>query len=462
MEWRYYGITLTGLKKTGNHTLEKYLEQVRRTIQDNRWTQQLPAIRSGVFERTTAYVFLAHVEDPDDLPDDVPPPVQEVFQAVRYVGGLIRPTRKGGHTLEEIRSITRGALTTDSIGSLNSLFRDLALVDVRIPPLDLSASEEEFLDASNPGLARRHDCLLTYLSACGEGSWERFVRAAVALGLAKADQHLRLRSLIRRLVLLGHVQTSFDQQRWSVCPLTLVTRESEPGAFILCGSRTARVLSDLEQHLGAPERIGQPLDDGPECLVFRAAPEKLATVTHAGGLAVSQSGSFATRLAAVLPDYQGWLASLPTDGSLRMASFPDCRRFDGSEFVAVACPHQEGERVVGQPGLYEFTPPEGALLFRYLDASGAWRTGDYHALRYAGTVAGRGRTIAKALHACQLAVPLSQRWPLLHERCLVLANGRLPAWISDHQWLKYTGVSRELLDSLQGKLSFDIEETDDA
>lgn len=463
MEWRYYGFTLTGLKKTGLHTLDRHLTKLRGEIQRHRWAQVLPAIRTGTAPWGDTYVFLAHVEDPDDPPQQVPEPVTQLLTDLGQIGKVVRPTdRYGGHTLEEIRSITRGTLTTDSIGSLDSLFRDLALVDVRIPDLDLSASEEEFLDAADSGLAQRHDRLLVYLSACGEGAWERFVRAVVSLGLARADQHRRLRSLIRRLVLLGHVQTSSDQQRWSVCPLTLVARECEPGSFIHCGSRVQSVIADLEQQLGDSERIAQPLDDGPSCLVFRATSEKLATVTHAGGLSVSLSGPIAAQLAAVLPDYQGWLASLSTDGSLRMASFHECRRFDGAEFVAVPCPHTDGERVVGEPGLYEFTPPEGSHLFRYLDTSGKWRAGDYHALRYAGTVAAQGRTVVKALHGCQTAVPVAHRWPLLHERCLVLASGRLPARISDDQWLKYSGVNRELLTSLSGKLSFDIEETVDA
>src|SRR6266545_1032543 len=456
MEWRYYGITLTGLKKSGTHTLERHLERIRQTIQDHRWTQQLPAIRSGVFERTTAYVFLAHVEDPDDLPGDVPVPVQEVFQGLPHVGGLIRPGRRGGHTLEEIRAITRGTLATDSIGSLDTLFRDLVEMEVRILALDLSASAEEYLDAANPALAQQHERLLAYLSSCGEGPWERFVRAAIALGLARPDQPLRLRSLIRRLVLLGHVQTSFDQQRWSVCPLTLVTRESEPDTVFLCGPRTAGLVAELERQFGAAELIQQPLHDGPACMVFRADAEKISTVTQIGNLPSSHAGLIARRLASVLPAYDGWLASMTTDGSLRMAAFPDCRRFDGVGFVPSACPHTEGERVIGQAGLYEFTPPEGPAVFRYLDASGTWRTGDFHGLRYAGTVAAEGRTSVQGPQAGRVAVPVAHCWPLLHERCLVLASGRLPDRLGADQWLRYTGVSRELLDSLRCKLPFDL------
>jgi hypothetical protein len=462
VEWRYYGITLSGLKKTGVHCLQRYLDAIRRTIQDRRWTQQIPAIRTGVFERTTAFVFFAHVEDPDDLPADVPPPIQEIIQEIRYAGSVIRPSRNGGHSLDEIRSITRGNLETSSIGSLDSLFRDLAREEAAVPTLDLSASEEEFLDAPNPDLAQAHNHLLAYLSACGEGTWDRFARAAAELRLGTLDRPNRMRSLIRRLMLLGHLQTSADQQHWSVCPPTLVERESEPGVYFLCGSRTSALVADLERQLGAAERASHPLDDGPACLLFRATPEMVESVTLAGGLTLRRSGQFAGHLAVALPDYPAWIASLPTDGSLRMAAFPEAHRFDGTGFVPVACPHLDGERMVGEAGLYEFRPQEGFSLFRYLDDSGAWRTGDYHALRFAGTVAARGRTITKALDWGQTAVPLAQRWPLLHERCLVLADGRLPARIGDNNWIKYRGVSRALLAALQGKLPFDIEEGGDA
>lgn len=462
MEWRYYGITLSGLRKTGLHCLERYLDTTRRVIQDRRWTQQIPAIRTGVFQRTTAYVFFAHVEDPDDLPDDLPLPIQEIIQEIRYIGVVIRPSRKGGHFLDEIRGITRGTLETSSIGSLDTLFRDLAREEAPVPTLDLSAALEEFLEVPNPDLAHAHDHLLTYLSALGEGTWERFARAAAALRLGALDRPDRMRGLIRRLMLLGHVQTSSDQQHWSVCPPALVERESEPGVYFLCGSRTPALVADLESQLGAAERVSQPLDDGPACLLFGAAPERVEAVALAGGLPVCRSGSFAGQLAAVLPGYPAWVESLPVDGELRMAGFAEANVFDGADFVPVVCPHQEAGRMVGKPGLYEFSPEQGSAFFRLLDEAGTWRTGDYHALRFAGTVTAQGQAVAKALDRGQVAVPLAHRWPLLHERCLVLADGRLPVRISDNKWLKYRGVSRALFDLFKSKLPLDIEEAGDA
>jgi hypothetical protein len=462
MEWRYYGITLTGLKKSGTHTLERHLERIRQIIRDRRWTQQLPAVRTGTLFGTT-YVFLAHVEEPEDPPTQVPEAISQVCLELQYIKEPMRPSgRYGGYTLGEIQGITRGTLSTDSIGSLDGLFRDLVQIEVPIPALDLSASPEESLDTADPKLERRHELLLAYLSCCGEGSWDRFARAATALRLARPDQPLRLRSLIRRLILLGHVQTSANQERWSVCPLRLVTRDDEPEGLFLCGPRTPGVLAELERLFGAAEAIHQPLYDGPPCVVFRADPEKIAGVTLVGGVPASHAGAFARRLAEALPHYEGWLASLPTDGSLRMAAFPDCRRFDGAGFVPSACPYAEGDRVVGQAGLYEFAPPEGPAVVRYLGHSGTWRAGDFYGLRYAGTVAAVGHTNVQRLQAGQVAVPAAMRWPLLHERCLVLASGRLPDRLGDGQWLRYTGVSRELLDSLRGKLPFDLKETDDA
>jgi hypothetical protein len=66
------------------------------------------------------------------------------------------------------------------------------------------------------------------------------------------------------------------------------------------------------------------------------------------------------------------------------------------------------------------------------------------------------------MQAGQLAIPIAQRWPLLHDRCLVLASGRLPSRLGGEQWLRYPGVSRELLGLLKDKLPFDLQETDDA
>src|SRR5262249_11566631 len=79
------------------------------------------------------------------------------------------------------------------------------------------------------------------------GSWELSVRDALSLGLARPDEPNRLRSLVRRLMLLGHAQVSPDQQHWCACPLTLVASETERDTVFVCGQQTEAVRRALQQ-----------------------------------------------------------------------------------------------------------------------------------------------------------------------------------------------------------------------
>jgi hypothetical protein len=265
-------------------------------------------------------------------------------------------------------------------------------------------------------------------------------------------------------MLLGHLQVSPDQQHWCVCPLTLVSSEAEKDTVFVCGQQTAAVRRDLERQLGSAERQGQPDDDGPPRLTFRADAERAAAVKAAAGVPVRFAGFVARKLCDALPAYSDWLASLPTDGALRTAAFVRCARYDGLSFSQVAHPFEDAGRAVGQEGLYEFTGADGTCVYRYLDPGlGVWRSGDFHSLRFAGWVAAWERASAFLLaDGGRVAVPTAQQWPMLHERCLVLASGRLPRWSAEGPSMTYHGVGRDLLVRLADKLPFDLTETDHA
>src|SRR5262249_29084708 len=93
--------------------------------------------------------------------------------------------------------------------------------------------------AGNPAIDR----LLAWLSAAGEGRWEAFVRAAARLGAA-ADI-AAARRLFRRMLLLGHMESSPDGRSWSVTPPVLVQAAVDPSVVFCCGSRTERLLRSL-------------------------------------------------------------------------------------------------------------------------------------------------------------------------------------------------------------------------
>lgn len=314
------------------------------------------------------------------------------------------------------------------------------------------------------GRATSHDRLLDWLSAWGNGSWNSFVSACYTLGLDRESRAREARRILRRLRLLGHLETNQPGTKWAVTRAGLVGvrpggADSDRVAFVLCGARDQRLLRTL-QEIAPMRRIPQPQTDGPAAIVIDGHAdelrEKLDATSCAGQIEVYDNAALS--LAKALPPIEQWAATLSALPNLSPHMF-ECRRLEADSWV-------EGP-FTGRSGLYELWParpsettigtrPTYSALY---DARAArWLRGDWYGLRFiARALEGRRGKVNLDVHARRLLVPIGWRWPEPYERVLVLASGRLPTLASEKggSYVVYRDISVELVQAVITKLHLD-------
>lgn len=313
-------------------------------------------------------------------------------------------------------------------------------------PFDLIASlpiNQASLDIE--ALSHRYEQLLYWLSALGSGTWESFKKACEALSLEEPKR------ILRRLRLLGHIESSLDGSRWSAAPAALVKVESQSPEFLLCGQRNLNLLKQLEQYAVLTSSY-QPRGDAPPCIRLHLTNPNVIT----NQFPIIDAGKASSRLAEILPNLATWQQSLRSIQGI-VPSHYEWKRFDGNDFVeCIFC---------NQTGMYQMWAREESdrphLTLFYDSETDTGRQGDWYGLRFLALHYSDQQCIARYDPAtARLAIPFSQRWPELYERALVLASGRLPSYQRTEQslWLIYENVGLELAHQLTKKLYVTCEE----
>lgn len=314
-------------------------------------------------------------------------------------------------------------------------------------PLEVGGLGSEEADDTSGYFDRtvRYDQLLHWLTATGAGGMVAFESACAALGIASAEGQSR--RILRRLRLLGHLETSADGLRWSIAPAVLtriVTADGET-AYALCGARTPATVQALHEAVSVTSHR-QPFGDAPSVVCAESLD---ATRLIDAGLGRIHVATAALDLARLLPDIDGWLASLQEVYGVRPHAYR-VRRWGVAGFFDAA--------TADAPGLYELSSDDGngrgrnrrPPLSLYHDGTGRWRRGDWYGLRYADRLHADGPASGVYNETTgRLALLADRRLPELYERALVLASGLLPE--RHEAWLIYSGVTPPLLALLAAK-----------
>ncbi len=304
---------------------------------------------------------------------------------------------------------------------------------------------------------QRYNHLLLWLSAAGMGSWDVFRGACQTLGL-DSDGTTPQR-ILRRLRLLGHIETSPDGRRWTVAPpvLARIDDQSSEATYVLCGARDPALLDALRKNTdveSAPQMDGT----APTTVQVRATDaEALAASLRNVTQQVRIADNIAYRLTHLLPALTDWMDTLQDLQGIVPSMF-NVKRFDGRTFVEDIFDERKS-------GFYELWPLEvhqsaaarpKYILF-YDAAKRRWLRGDWYGLRFlALQSSGAPRPIRYDPTSGRLAIFEDWRWPELYERVLVLASGRLPDY--NQRCLIYDSISPQLLAELSAKLNLQYEE----
>jgi hypothetical protein len=427
--------------------------QIESLVQRNGLVRVIPAVR---FEKRSSkrgfYLFLA-VESPEI--GEVPENIRSTVLNLSTLGHPI-----GEFTLDQIRCMVSAEYGFHSYANLIPYSRHI-LPPVSNPFEEIGVEGADDLTASDEIAMRtqQYDRLLVWLSAIGHGGWQVFQNTCQSLGIKDNPQQV-----LRRLRLLGHIETSADRKRWVMAPSVVlpITSGENVGQWVLCGRRDTKLLQSFRQYTGV-EIIPQEYGEGPATAYLRVeTPEHLATILETMGRPVYQVEQTGLRLAQALPSLEEWKQSLEQLQGIRPHAFT-LKCFNGDSFAEV--------NFSGKSGLYELWPLDGRLAGQavtrpeyilYYDAIGErWLRADWYSLRFlARYETGQSCPVLYRAALSQIAVPFDWRWPEIYERALVLASGRLPE--RRKGWLIYDNVGIELFEALRYKLRLSDEDTSNA
>lgn len=452
MELSFYGFRCAG-KPTAT------LERIRKAVRDHAAGQLVPLVRFEKRPRREYYVFLGVSEIPRKQEAQT---MVKKLAAQAAIGSPLGP-----FSAKDISSFVSGGFDTDNTHPFADLYQQRILQPQPAPP-DLWLLEEglsEALSESDPELTESLNRLLFWLSAAGEGSWNTFVRACAELGLTRQrndTKGLEPKHLLRRLILLGHLECSYEAGRWTMNPPTLVASSSDEGCRHLAGRRTPRLMEILRDRFHC-EETPQPHSEGPSRIRLEGPELPLeGVVTLENGAGIRIVGDAGLDLANRLPPLKGWADTLPRLDRPALAVY-EIERFESGRFLPYDFVTRDGN-FEGPSGMYRLVrenvqPPIRWELF-FDQSSGSWLRGDWYGLRYLaayGEVEPDRERAVPEIHwspeSRALFLPREDRWPMVYERSLVLASGLLPAR-TEHDQVAFPEISLRLIEALEPKLHF--------
>ena len=308
--------------------------------------------------------------------------------------------------------------------------------------------------SSSPESCILMERFLHWLSAHGSGTWEGFKQACEVLQIALDSQAIR--SLLRRFVLLGHLDLSCDGLRWSVAEPVVVRFPENPECGFLSGRRTVPFLQRIRQmcpltetqhsHFDGPPRLDLTLDDR----------------VNIADLGIVDAGITSNLLASLLPSLDEWKDSLQSLNNLAVTSY-QVEKWQAAGFEPCETLYDRDGIYYGESGMYRIRregDSSGRTLTLFFDElAQRWLRGDWYGLRFLSlVVSGSGAEAVYDSRAAKLLIPGSQRWPLLYERALAMASGLLPERASNPDWLSYSNVSLDIARILCTKLNVNLQE----
>jgi len=419
---------------------------------------QIPVIKFEKHPRQQFYVFLGTDDAPDESSKDL---INSVMQMSGVSNQLI-----GWVSESEIRGMATGDIETDVIGGLRSFYESKWNSFAGDPFTSLESNNETTI-SPEVDKSDQFDRLLYWLSATGVGTWSKFANACDAIGLI--DDNCNARQVLRRMILLGHIECSIDGKRWSTCPPVLVQNIGDPSEWFLCGRRNLKTLYFLKDNFDILIH-NQPQHDGPYRIsIFSNADELSILETTDSVEHFKIIDQAALKIANILPDKLNYLDLLREIDSVTPA-FLNFHYWNGESFTDPPEPvFRKGDGYSGRAGFYQITNKSHQDNFKMnllLDKSGKkhrWLKGDWYGLRFLSMALNNNDEIEKpSAHWRQrdmkLAISPINRWPMIYERSLIISTGYLPQINRDLNWLIYNGISEELKDRFSYLLDVDIKE----
>lgn len=428
------------------------IEQISKIVQDKNLSNYLPLLRleKGAKPRKPFYFFLAIESDRiGAIPADVEG--SHLLKLPYFKSPAVRGN--ASFTYEQIKQM---------VGAAHDVCDYTYTIPYQPRQPQVNNNEEDWITSpyqSSSDLeersheveerSQRCDRLLYWISAVGCGTRDSFNKVCETLNI---DHPKRL---LRRLKLLGHLESSADGKRWSIASPALVkiSSDSDTPEYTLCGQRSIELLKQL-QHYAEVISKPQPQGNAPACI--RVKTTKIEEI--ASQLSLLNPGEVSLQLAELLPELTDWQQNLTTLPGI-VSPLYQWKRFDGeiNDFIECISPNETG---MYQMWHSEKTGIPPRTLFYEADTA-TWRQGDWYGLRFLAHHHSDRPCVVRydTMMAC-LIIPWNQRSPEIYERALVLASGFLPTYypIQQTECLIYENIRKELVQKLVEKLHLTCQE----
>jgi hypothetical protein len=229
--------------------------------------------------------------------------------------------------------------------------------------------------------------------------------------------------LMRNLVRMGHLE-ELASDRFRTVPPTLVAQEGD--RFLVTGARSEALREQLARTTGASVLPAAPQHEGPAVWQVVGNQDVVASAANAIGLTVTRDRG--AELLASLPCLIDTLAGAPSEG------IPD-KTERWTPDAPIGRPRWRRTTADGHaPGLYRTVRKPHQWYLRPAEAAPTTRLNTPERRVAAAWLLLRDKVrLEYARDARVLSVPaIGFGLPLLVDRALILASGRLPEWRSRH------------------------------
>jgi len=214
MRLRWY----KGFSYRGNP--KQLVQEISKQIQEQNLSKFVPLLRleKGVTSSRRPFYFFLGIESitKGEIPPEV---ISSNLLNFPYFKNPAVPGRNN-FTYEQIKPMV--GVAHDVHDYTNPIPYQPLEKDIYDNPFELtSTSYINQLSSNVEAISSRYEQLLYWLSAIGNGTWESFKKSCEALKLEEPKR------ILRRLKLLGHIESSQDGSRWSVAPIAIVKIQSQ-------------------------------------------------------------------------------------------------------------------------------------------------------------------------------------------------------------------------------------------
>lgn len=419
------------------------VETITKEVKRHNLGEYIPLLRIEKKPKGEYYFFLA-IES--EMKGEIPKPIvdSKLLDLELFKCAATRKGNRNIFTFEEIKRM---------VGAVHEVHDYTNSIPYRSQPrttpesplgLTESANTQDIDENVIRKLSERHEYLLYWLSASGQGTWHSFKKICEVLELSEPKR------ILRRLKLLGHLTTSDNGSKWQVEPPSLLLLQTDLGTgdrtYLLHGQRSHPFINKL-QEFGKVRRELQPRGESPDCIYLTVSgeitPQNLREKLKTYGYSIVFSNL------PKIPSFHEWRSSLTSVQGVPTYKYK-VKQFNGREFID--CTFQN------QTGFYQFYTQDDqrpVCSFFYDEDNDLWLQGDWYGLRFLATLS-MGIQAAIYYNKAQetLSILFSERLPEIYEACLVMQSGRLPTYANGY--LTYSHISEETARKLSENLRLEF------